>query len=412
MTSANAHSLTIVIPALNEEDAIGDIITRCLAASEEICRSAGLQSVEVIVVNDGSTDRTSQIARSFDGVSVIDFAKNRGYGAAIAEGFARGRGTLLGFLDADGTCDPLCFGPMCRAAVKDGAEIVLGSRLGPGSQMPKVRRLGNRLYALMLGLLTGRSVTDTASGMRVLRREAFEELAPLPVGLHFTPAMSARALVNNMRVVEIPMPYAERVGESKLHVLRDGVRFLRAIFAGILCFRPDRLFLLGSIFCLLGVIFMGLYPTEYYLHHGAVQEWFIYRFMACFVLSSSGFTLLCAMALSHKMASLGPRGRQTDSFWSAVVAGMFQGKGLAVLLLSALVTAVAILWPGIIEYLTTTRCTLHWSRLVVGAFLALTAFQTATTWVLIQLVALWAYQNSARQALFSKPREASKELPS
>jgi hypothetical protein len=200
-----------------------------------------------------------------------------------------------------------------------------------------------------------------------------------------------------MRVTEIPMAYSERIGESKLHVVRDGVRFLRTILAGILCYRPDRLFMLAFGLCLLLVVLLGLYPIEYYAHNKKVLDWFIYRFMACFVLSSAGFTLMCATAVSHKMAGLGPRGRQTDSFWSVAIAALFQGKALVALTGIALLTAVAVLWPGIVEYLTSAHCTLHWSRLVVGAFALLTAFQALVTGVLIQLVNLWVYQNRARR---------------
>jgi hypothetical protein len=77
----------------------------------------------------------------------------------------------------------------------------------------------------MLGILANRRVTDAASGMRVLRREALEKLGRRPDGLHYAPAMSARAVLSGLRVVEIPMSYEERRGESKLSVWKDGVRF-------------------------------------------------------------------------------------------------------------------------------------------------------------------------------------------
>jgi glycosyltransferase involved in cell wall biosynthesis len=108
------------------------------------------------VVSDKSTDRTVEIAYSLDGVKVIVSEENRGYGAAIKEGFRSGRGTLVGFIDADGTCDPLYFGEMCRAIVEDDYDITLGSRLGPNSKMLRIRRLGNhRIFAARLGILCG-----------------------------------------------------------------------------------------------------------------------------------------------------------------------------------------------------------------------------------------------------------------
>src|SRR3954471_7402826 len=95
------HSLTVVVPALNEEESIAAIIERCLSARETIKAAAGLKFVEIIVVSDGSTDRTAEIARSYDEVKTIVFAQNRGYGAAIKEGFRQGEGDLVGFIDAD-----------------------------------------------------------------------------------------------------------------------------------------------------------------------------------------------------------------------------------------------------------------------------------------------------------------------
>lgn len=392
------HVLTIVIPALNEEESIGPTISRCLAAADGICSEAGLSDVEVIVVSDGSTDKTVEIARSFEDVEVIEFPKNRGYGAAITAGFEKGRGDLVSFLDADGTCDPVYFGALCKAVLEDGADVALGSRMGPDSQMPPIRRLGNRIYALLLGFLTGRSVTDTASGMRVLKRSSYEQLAPLPDGLHFTPSMSARALVAGMRVSETPMKYEERIGESKLSVLRDGVRFLFAIFSGILCYRPDRLFLLAFVGCLLSVIVLGAAPTEYYFEHGELQESMIYRFFACLVLSSSGCFLLSATAISFELGKLGPQRKTPDSFTAMIISKMFTGIPLAVLMSLLAAGSLFVLWPGIVEYVTTRTCTLHWSRLVVGGFFLLAGVLSSITALLVRVVGVWAARPALRKA--------------
>ena len=128
-----SHSLTIVIPALNEEAAIGETIERCLEARDYICDAGGLDAVEIIVVSDGSTDGTERIARSYPDVTVLTFEQNRGYGAAIKCGFAHGHGSLVSFLDADGTCDPTVFAQLCRAIRDEGADVALGSRMGPES---------------------------------------------------------------------------------------------------------------------------------------------------------------------------------------------------------------------------------------------------------------------------------------
>jgi glycosyltransferase involved in cell wall biosynthesis len=389
MNQGRPGTFSIVIPAFNEEEAIAATITRCLAAREQIKAAAQLSHVEVIVVSDGSTDRTAEIAGGFRDVKLITFAKNRGYGAAIKEGFRQSSGMLVGFLDADGTCDPLHFAPMCRIALEKSADVVLGSRLGPDSKMPLVRRIGNRFFAVLLGLLCGRQVTDTASGMRVIRRQSLALLYPLPDRMHFTPAMSARALVNNLCIVEVPMPYAERVGRSKLHVLGDGVRFLRTIISAVLCFQPERLFLLAFAVCLVLGSLLAAYPLEYYLRHQHLQEWMIYRCVVAFLLGACGVLLLSGTALAHQMAHFSPRRSEGGSYWPPIIQALFSGKPLAACLGVILAVAGYVLWPGVHEYVSSGRVSLHWSRLLVGAFGLLLAAQAVITSVLLHVIALW-----------------------
>ncbi len=392
------NSLTIVIPALNEEGAIGATIARCLQARQEIATVAGLDDIEIIVVSDGSTDRTVEIARSFSEVRVIVFVENRGYGAAIKEGWRVGRGNLLAFLDADGTCDPVFFARLCLAAINERADVVLGSRLGPGSQMPAIRRLGNRIYALLLGFLCGRHVTDAASGMRVVQRSALRDLLPLPDGLHFTPSMSARALLNDLRVIELPMTYSERIGTSKLSVLGDGIRFLQAIVSGVLCYRPEKIFLLGLVVCMSLAVLLAAYPTEFYLKNGLVEEWMIYRFMACFLLGAFGLMLLLATALTNQMAYLGSRRAEADRFWSSLCANVLGRPAVLALLIASLLGGASILlWPGIVEFVTTGRVNLHWSRLLTGAFALFSVGHILVFGVLFKVVAIWKNQRLERE---------------
>ncbi len=380
--------LSIVIPALNEEEAIGPTLSRCLAAIPAICQ-AGIAQVEVLVVNDGSTDRTGEIARSFDGVRVIDLPENRGYGAALAEGFRQATGQWLAFLDADGTCDPCELAALCRAALEKGADMVLGSRLGPNSQMPPVRKLGNRCFALLLGFLCGRPVSDTASGMRVLHRDCLERLGPLPAGLHFTPSMSARALLDGMHVVEVPITYRERIGRSKLRLLADGWRFLRVILADVLCYRPERLFFLGFGLCLAIGVLLAAYPVEFYLLNRSVEEWMIYRFMVCGWVGSVGYQFLIAAALADRLAGLGPRRGATGSFGASLAAAFFAGRGVWLLAAALAGISAWLLWPAVVQYLTTRQVTLHWSRFMTAVFGLLVVAQSLVAGVLMRVITLW-----------------------
>jgi hypothetical protein len=202
--------------------------------------------------------------------------------------------------------------------------------------------------------------------------------------------MSSRALLNGLRVIEIPMRYEERVGISKLSVLHDGVRFLRAIIEGVLCYRPERIFLIGFTLCLLSSILLAAYPIEFYWHNSRVEEWMVYRFVVCFFLGSAGLLSLSAAALVHRMKGLGPRPRDGDTFWTAALSKLFSGKRLAVLTGGAVVFSVVLLWPGIAEYITKGQVTtLHWSRVIVGSFGLLLAFQAVVTGVLLDVLEIW-----------------------
>ncbi len=392
MTDSTLPLLTIVIPALNEDAAIGAIIERSIAARETICKSGNIRDIEVIVVSDGSTDRTVEIASNYaekdDRVSLIEFKTNRGYGAAIKEAFACGHGELVGILDADGTCDPTFFGSLCYEIQHQSAIIALGSRMEKGSQMPTIRRLGNRLFALLLGFLSGQAVTDTASGMRVIRRDALATLYPLSDGLDFTPDMSARALMQRMPMIEIPMPYAERVGESKLRALHDGMRFLRVIGDALLCYRPSRLLLFGFMTCFVPAILLAIGPAELYLRHGYLHEWMIYRFIVCWLLGTIGYSLISTAAVIEELFSSVTH-RKWRSFSEQLVHRVFSTKPLLMITGSSTVIALCLVYQGIVELVTTGHVTIHWSRVIVSAFCVIVAAQSMLTVGLLRVIGLW-----------------------
>jgi glycosyltransferase involved in cell wall biosynthesis len=241
-------TLTVVIPAYNEENGIKDIALRVLAIKPALAE-VGVEDLELIVVDDGSSDNTGEIAGSIQGVRLIT-QENKGYGGALKKGFANAKGELIGFLDADGTYPPEYFPKLCVAAL-DGADLVIGSRrAGEESHMPFTRRLGNFFFANLLSLVSRQKVSDSASGQRVFRREIYERMLPLPDGLNLTPVQSARALHEEMTVVEVPITYSERLGRSKLSVVHDGRLFLESMLWTVMMYNPVRvlgLFGLGGV---------------------------------------------------------------------------------------------------------------------------------------------------------------------
>jgi len=360
--------LLIVIPALNEEASIADIIARSLAARDVIIRTSPVTAVDITVVSDGSTDRTVERATAFaDRIRLLVFPQNRGYGAAIKAAWLESDADLLGFLDADGTCDPQAFAPLCAELLATGADVAVGCRLNAESRMPLLRRVGNVIFAVLLSAVSSERVRDVASGMRVVRRSSLPRLLPLPDGMHFTPAMSARSILGtDLALVEVQIPYHERAGRSKLRVVRDGGRFLRVIAEAALLYRPFRPLALAGFACAtiaLGLIAM---PTWYYLQHRSVAEWMIYRFVVSSLMASSACLLLTSAYLVRKIVAIvlsdGDPARPVPSrphgllFWSVPVA--------------LLAVAIGLVMPSLIELVRSGSTYEHWSRFIAMSCLA------------------------------------------
>jgi glycosyltransferase involved in cell wall biosynthesis len=363
--------LLITIPAYNEEESIASIIERCLASRARILADSSVTDVDVTVVSDGSTDRTAAIAGQYEKqIRLIAFDKNRGYGAAIKEAWHQSEADLLGFLDADGTCDPNFFANLCRLIERTQADVVLGCRLTKSSKMPIVRKLGNVVFALLLTFFSSKRVRDTASGMRVVRRTSLEKLMPLPDGMHFTPAMSARAILSpDLRIFEEEMPYQERAGQSKLRVIRDGLRFLRVIGEAAFLYRPSRpLGFAGSV-CLVGAGVLMFPPTAYYLSHRRVLEWMIYRFVVSDLAITSGILLLCASFLSRRIVRIVLNFPSETSAFHRAAAAFLHGSGLWIVVMGLLSSAAVLVAPSFIELVRTGATYEHWSRFIAASLL-------------------------------------------
>ncbi|HRQ33702.1 MAG TPA: glycosyltransferase, partial [Anaerolineales bacterium] len=223
-------------------------------------KKIGIKRLELLVVDDGSHDQTVKIASKIKGVTLIQHETNKGYGAALKTGFAKAKGDLIGFLDADGTYPPEYFPKLCEAALH-GSDLVVGTRMaGERSQMPFVRRVGNFIFASLLTILGRHRVTDSASGMRIFKRETLERIYPLPDGLNLTPVMSTRAVHEGVQIEEVPIPYSERVGRSKLSAIRDGRVFLQSMVWTAMTYNPVRILgLLGlAAWTVAGLVALGV----------------------------------------------------------------------------------------------------------------------------------------------------------
>jgi glycosyltransferase involved in cell wall biosynthesis len=387
--SAGHVMLSIVIPAYNEERGLADIIERTLAAKDAICAAtATIRDVELIVVDDGSTDRTPEIARAYARVTLVRHGENKGYGSALKTGFEAAHGTYIGFLDADGTYPPEQFPRLCRSLEQERADIVIGSRMsGSASAMPLPRYVGNKLFARLLSWIIGRTITDTASGMRVFKRSILPTLLPLPDGLHLTPAMSTRALHEGLKIVEVPIQYSERVGHSKLNPVADGFRFLSIIVGIARLYNPLKFFGAAGLFMLVLGCWLGLDPITYYLRAGRVEDTEIYRLFTIMVLFVTGINLMSFGAFANYVVEMihgkelyqhGFLGRyllnRTYLHRSGWTGGLL------------MVTAPVLNHRAIVEYVTTGRIDVHWVYILTGATLFLVGLQLVMGSILVGIL--------------------------
>jgi glycosyltransferase involved in cell wall biosynthesis len=380
-------NLSIVIPAYNEEKGIADIVLRVLKI-EDALANAGVALAELLVVDDGSRDQTSQIAeeiaRQQPCLRVIRHPKNKGYGGALKTGFSQARGELIGFLDADGTYPPEYFPQLCQKAI-DGADLVIGSRMaGADSQMPPTRRVGNLFFASLLSVLGRQRVTDSASGMRVFSRSILEQIYPLPDGLNLTPVMSTRALHESLRVAEVPIPYSERVGRSKLSVIRDGAVFLQSMIWTVLCYNPVRIF---GLIGLVGVLIAGLVGAGLVISRlSGVTElsplaWALLFF--ALVAGTSGVSIFALGATFNYLVSIFYKrpirqGLFGKPIFKHSLDHQFGWLGIASLLAGLVLALVVLLQDWNIARL--------WLYLLGSAMLVLVGIQLAISWLLMRVL--------------------------
>lgn len=228
-----APVVSIVMPVLNEEEALGECIDQIRSTLE----AAGIDG-EIVVCDNGSTDRSVAIAES-RGVRVVH-QPVRGYGNAYLMGFAHARGSYLIMGDADATYDFRLI-PRFLAKLEEGYDFVTGSRyIENGYKGPLLHRIvGNPGLTALLNTLFGTSYTDVYCGFRGFSRQAWERIRPVSPGMEFNLELAINAGLAGLRAAEIPIVLAPRKGESKLRTLRDGWRSLRMM----LLYCPNKVFL-------------------------------------------------------------------------------------------------------------------------------------------------------------------------
>jgi glycosyltransferase involved in cell wall biosynthesis len=254
---ADPSSVSIVIPAMNEADAIGAVVSSLRAAASWR---------EIVVVDDGSTDDTSARARAA-GACVVRHPYNKGNGAAVKTGIRRASGEFVLIIDADGQHPP---DDAQRIAARLGEfDLVIGARSG-ATQATAARRAGNALLNRFASYLTSRPIPDLTSGFRGARTECLREFLHLLPNGFSTPTTTTLAFIKaGYNVAFEPIDARQRSGDSKIRFVHDGTRFLLILLKIVTLFSPLRIFLpislvsfaTGSIYGIWNMIVTGKIPN-------------------------------------------------------------------------------------------------------------------------------------------------------
>lgn len=237
-------SISIIIPSYNEEQTIQRLI--------EDIKELGLNNAEIIVVDDGSTDRTFERVSSC-GVMVIRHPYNKGNGAAIKTGIRNATGDILVMMDGDGQHSPNDI--PCLLDDIDRYDMVIGARSG-GHLSFNHRDIANHIYNLFATYLTGVTIRDLTSGFRAIRKEVAQGFIPmLPNGFSYPTTLTLGLIKSGYSIKFVPIEVNKRVGNSKIKLFRDGVRFLLTIIKIAGLYSPLRVFLpVSFVFFLSGLI--------------------------------------------------------------------------------------------------------------------------------------------------------------
>jgi glycosyltransferase involved in cell wall biosynthesis len=296
--------VSVVMPCLNESESVGICVEKAWRALEAMGVSG-----EVIVVDNGSTDGSPEIAARA-GARVVH-ERRRGYGSAYLRGFAEARGRFLVMGDSDDSYDFLGV-PSFVQPLKEGRyDMVIGSRLKgnilPGAMPWSHRWIGNPILSGMLRLLFRTGVSDSHCGMRAFTREAYERMHLQTTGMELASEMVVNSLRAELKIHEIPITYHPRVGESKLSGLRDAWRHVRFM----LLFSPSYLFQLpGLLLMIAGGLLMALLaggPREIF---GRTWDYHVLIFGAATLILGYNLVLFDVFAKTFSMGAGFARPRQ------------------------------------------------------------------------------------------------------
>ncbi len=241
------NQISIVIPAKNEAANLQALLKQIKTVAPD---------AEILVIDDGSTDDTSLIAKNAD-ATVIKHPYSQGNGAAIKTGARKAKGDIIIFMDADGQHDPNDI-PDLLAKLEEGYDMAVGAR-HVSTQSSWLRKIGNAFYNWLASIMTGHRIEDLTSGYRAVRADKFRKfIYLLPNGFSYPTTSTMAFFRSGFPVAYIPIHAGIRTGKSHVNIVKDGIRFFIIILRIGALFSPMRLFLpLSAIIFMIGLGYYG-----------------------------------------------------------------------------------------------------------------------------------------------------------
>lgn len=225
--------LSVIIPAYNEELSIADTVS-------DIHHALSGLDYEIIVVNDGSIDKTAEIAVNLD-CRLVNSETNRGYGASLKNGIRHAKSDIIAITDADKTYPNEKIPEFLK--MMDEYDMVVGSRTGEKVHISLIRRPAKWFLNILANYLSGTKIPDLNSGLRLFKKELAENFwGILPSGFSFTTTITLASLCSDYPVRFVPIDYFKREGKSKIRPVADTLNFISLIIRTVLYFNPLKVF--------------------------------------------------------------------------------------------------------------------------------------------------------------------------